>query len=162
MFSISKRVSFSNWNIKSNVGVRNLNATHKKYLFRSLYPTQRTPSGVLFALAGALVASKLAPQAKRRGIRFAFAACGGRGWRPRQPVFVKDFFGSSRRRPLRSGAERANHGAKRSYPSAPNGQSICLQMWTHLSLQLNAQSQHPISRKALQSPRFYDTLITGR
>ena len=37
MFSISKRVSLSNWNIKSNVGVRNLNATHEKYLFRSLY-----------------------------------------------------------------------------------------------------------------------------
>ena len=32
------------------VGVRNLNAKRKKHLFRSLYTTQRTPSGVLFAL----------------------------------------------------------------------------------------------------------------
>ena len=38
-----------------------------------------------------------------------------------------------------SGEERANHGAKRSYPSA-----------------------RPIFRKALQSPRFYDILITER
>lgn len=33
---------------------------------------KRTPIGVLFALAGALVASKLALRAKRRRIRFAF------------------------------------------------------------------------------------------
>ena len=37
------------------VGVRILNATPEKYLFRSPYTKQRTPSGVLFALAGALV-----------------------------------------------------------------------------------------------------------
>ena len=42
--------------------------------FRRSLATQRTPSGVLFALAAALVASKLALRAKRRRIRFAFAA----------------------------------------------------------------------------------------
>ena len=47
--------------ISSPVGVQILITTHKKYLFRSLLPTQRTPIGVLFALSGALVASKLAP-----------------------------------------------------------------------------------------------------
>ena len=36
MFLISKRVSFLNWNTKSNVGVQILNATLKKYLFRTL------------------------------------------------------------------------------------------------------------------------------
>ena len=36
MFSISKRVSLSNWNIKSNVGVQILITIHEKYLFRSL------------------------------------------------------------------------------------------------------------------------------
>ena len=55
-------------------GVRNLNVKRKKYLFRSLYTTQRTPIGVLFALAGALVASRLDMRAKLRRIRFAFAA----------------------------------------------------------------------------------------
>ena len=43
------------------MGVRNLIKERQKYLFRSIFTTQRTPSGVLFALAGALVASKLAP-----------------------------------------------------------------------------------------------------
>ena len=37
--------------ISSPVGVQILITTHKKYLFRSLLTTQRTPSGVLFALA---------------------------------------------------------------------------------------------------------------
>ena len=45
----------------NTVGVQILVEVPEKYLFRSLLTTQRTPSGVLFALAGAIVASKLAP-----------------------------------------------------------------------------------------------------
>ena len=70
-----------------SVGVRNLIKARQKYLFRSLLPTQRTPSGVLFALAGAIVALKLDPRAMRCGIRFAFAVGAFVGERLGAPVF---------------------------------------------------------------------------
>ena len=57
------------------------------------------PSGVLFALAGALVASRLAPQGIAAAELGSHSPLGDRQARL-------------------SGAERANHGAKRSYPSA--------------------------------------------
>ena len=62
------------------------------HLKRSPTTTQRTPSGVLFALAGARVASKLAPRAKRRGIRFAFAARRAVGECLGAPVFGAEVF----------------------------------------------------------------------
>ena len=68
------------------------------HLFRSPNTTQRTPSGVLFALAGALVASKLAPQGTAEAELGSHSPLGDRGART-------------------PGVERANHGAKRSYPS---------------------------------------------
>ena len=94
MFSISKRESLSNWNIKSNAGVRNLNATHEKYLFRSLLTTKRTPLGVLFSLV-----------ARRFGR--------GAPWCSRFSMSVLGFR-EEQAPPLRSRFERANHGAKRS------------------------------------------------
>ena len=51
-----------------SVGVRNLNATHEKYLFRSLYTQAKAlQKGVLFSLpmAAELVLSKPVPEHKR-------------------------------------------------------------------------------------------------
>ena len=60
--------------------------------------------------------------------------------------------------PLRSGRKRANHEAKRSCPCAKNGQSRTPVPTIELSMRIPA----PISRKALQSPRFYVILILER
>ena len=65
---------------------------------------KRTPIGVLFALAGALVASKLALRAKRRRIRFVFCEQGD---------------GSSLTR-----AASKNLRATREYPSAISGRPM--------------------------------------
>ena len=96
MFSTSSLISYP-------VGVQILNATPEKYLFRSLLTTQRTPSGVLFALTGALVASKLTLRAKRRGIRFAFAARRFVGEAFRLPPFAKIGFREGRPLPYSRG-----------------------------------------------------------
>ena len=52
------------------------------------------------------------------------------------------------------GAERANHGAKRSYPCALNGQSR-----TPVPTIVRASASPNFPPKSLQSLRFYDILI---
>ena len=76
------------------------------------------PKGWLFCLAAALVVSLLALRAKRRRIRFAFAARSCRGAFHMRPKTSHIQNGRIWNPPLRSRLERANHGAKRSYPSA--------------------------------------------
>ena len=116
------------------------------------------PKGWLFCLAAALVVSLLALRAKRRRIRFAFAARSCRGAFHMRPKTSHIQNGRIWNPPLRSRLERANHGAKRSYPSAQNGQSRTPVPTIELSMRIPA----PISRTPLQSPRFYDILITER
>ena len=83
------------------MGVRILNASPEKHLFRSLLTKQGTPSGVLFALAGALV------------------ICRG-GVSP--PVYNGWIFGRGDPSPT-EGAERATFRRRR-IPCAANGGSI--------------------------------------
>ena len=46
------------------MGVRNLIKERQKYLFRSIFTTQRTPWGVFFAFGWGTVASRTAPRGR--------------------------------------------------------------------------------------------------
>ena len=56
--------------ISCSVGVRNLNATHEKHLFRSLYTKEEDTLAVSFSFVGEPAASSTVPCCARIGFAF--------------------------------------------------------------------------------------------
>ena len=74
------------------MGVRNLIKERQKYLFRSLYTTQRTPIGVLFASVLGTGVPSVAPHTEgvaELGSHFASKAMGARSQEPRAKIFAQ-------------------------------------------------------------------------